>query len=154
MNRREFLVRTGLTLGAEALVARFLQPQVRADGAAPARVDAWDRVRAQFALTRDRIHMAGFLLASHPTPVREAIDTHRRGLDANPGEYLHGNAGRLESAVLQAAVDYLGVQPTEIALTDSTTMSLGLLYGGLTLREGQEILTTTHDYYSTAMSLQ
>src|SRR5262245_22336609 len=98
--------------------------------------------------------MAGFLLASHPTPVREAIDTHRRGLDENPAEYLHENAERLEGAVLRSAADYLGLQPTEIALTDSTTMGLGLLYGRLILREGQEILTTTHDHYSTAMSLQ
>jgi selenocysteine lyase/cysteine desulfurase len=56
--------------------------------------------------------------------------------------------------VLQAAAGYLGVDPTEIALTDSTTMGLGLLYGGLALREGQEILTTTHDHYSTEMSLR
>jgi isopenicillin-N epimerase len=154
MNRRDFLVRTGLTLSAGVLVARFPQPRALADGAAPSALDTWDAVRAQFALTRERIHMAGFLLASHPTPVREAIDTHRRGLDENPVEYLHGNAERLEGAVLRAAADYLGVQPTDIALTDSTTMGLGLLYGGLTLHEGQEILTTTHDHYSTAMALQ
>jgi len=41
--------------------------------------------------------------------VREAIDTHRRGLDENPAEYLHGNAERLEGTVLHAAADYLGV---------------------------------------------
>jgi selenocysteine lyase/cysteine desulfurase len=35
------------------------------------------------------------------------------------------------------------VSPTEIALTDSTTMGLGLLYGGLALKADQEILTTT-----------
>jgi isopenicillin-N epimerase len=154
MNRRDFLVRTGLTLGTSALAARFPQPRALADLTAPSTLETWDAVRAQFTLTRDRIHMAGFLLASHPKPVREAIDTHRRGLDENPADYLHGNAERLEGAVLRAAADYLGGQPTDIALTDSTTMGLGLLYGGLTLREGQEILTTTHDHYSTAMSLQ
>ena len=156
MNRRDFLVRTGLTLGASALAARFPPPRALAEPelTTPATLDTWDAVRAQFTLTRERIHMTGFLLASHPKPVREAIDTHRRGLDENPAEYLHGNAERLEGAVLRAAADYLGVQPTDIALTDSTTMGLGLLYGGLTLREGQEVLTTTHDHYSTAMSLQ
>jgi selenocysteine lyase/cysteine desulfurase len=111
-------------------------------------------VRSQFLLTHDRIHMTGFLLASHPTPVREAIETHRRGLDENPADYLRDNGQRLEAAGLRAAAEYMGVQPTDIALTDSTTMGLGLLYGGLALREGQEILTTTHDHYSTATSLQ
>jgi selenocysteine lyase/cysteine desulfurase len=33
-------------------------------------------------------------------------------------------------------------------------MGLGLLYGGLALRSGQEILTTTHDHYSTEISLR
>jgi selenocysteine lyase/cysteine desulfurase len=75
--------------------------------------------------------MAGFLLASHPTPVREAIATHRRNLDEHPADYLSENHERLEDTVLRAAADYLEVQPTEIALTDSTTMGLGLLYGGL-----------------------
>jgi selenocysteine lyase/cysteine desulfurase len=55
---------------------------------------------------------------------------------------------------LRAAADYLGVQPGDVALTDSTTMGLGLLYGGLVLRDGQEILTTEHDYYSTTEALR
>jgi selenocysteine lyase/cysteine desulfurase len=33
-------------------------------------------------------------------------------------------------------------------------MGLGLVYGGLRLRPGQEILTTTHDFYSTHESLR
>jgi selenocysteine lyase/cysteine desulfurase len=154
MRRRVFLMRTGLLLGTGVLASRFPQPLVRAEPTTPSVSDSWEAVRAQFTLTRDRIHMASFLLASHPTPVREAIDTHRRGLDENPAEYLGENAERLAAAVLRSAADYLGVQPTDIALTDSTTMGLGLLYGGLTLREGQEILSTTHDHYSTTTSLQ
>src|SRR2546422_934516 len=55
---------------------------------------------------------------------------------------------------LGAAAQHQGVQPTDIALTDSTTMGLGLLYGGLKLRQGQEILTTRHDHYSTEISLR
>jgi selenocysteine lyase/cysteine desulfurase len=46
------------------------------------------------------------------------------------------------------------VDPSDIALTDSTTMGLGLLYSGLKLRTDQEILTTTHDHYSTENSLR
>jgi len=35
----------------------------------------------------------------------------------------------------------------DIALTQNTTTGLALLYHGLPLREGDEILTTTHDHY-------
>lgn len=154
MNRRDFLIRTGLLLSAEVLAAHYSQPLALADLASPSELNSWEAVRAQFPLTRERIHMAGFLLASHPTPVREAIERDRRGLDENPAEYLFHYQEQREAAVLQAAAEYLGVRPTDIALTDSTTMGLGLLYGGLNLLEGQEILTTTHDHYSTAMSLR
>jgi selenocysteine lyase/cysteine desulfurase len=111
-------------------------------------------VRRQFPLAPDLIHLAGFFLASHPTPVRQAIERHRAGLDADPIGYWLAHEKKQEAAVLQAAAGYLGVEPTEIALTDSTTMGLGLLYGGLTLKRGQEILTTTHDHYSTETSLR
>ncbi len=152
MNRRGFLLRTGLALGAGAFAGTPLQ--VRA-GPMRRRVPGdWDAVRAQFILTRDLIHMSSFFLASHPTPVRDAIEAHRRGLDENPIAYYHDNNDRLLVAVLRAAADYLGVNPLDIALTDSTTMGLGLLYGGLRLRADQEILTTVHDHYSTAASLR
>ena len=62
------------------------QPATTAANLTPAGLDSWDAVREQFNLARDLIHMAGFFLASHPRPVRDAIDAHRRGLDDNPIE--------------------------------------------------------------------
>jgi selenocysteine lyase/cysteine desulfurase len=38
--------------------------------------------------------------------------------------------------------------------TRSTTDGLGLLYGGLRLRPGQEVVTTAHDFYSTHEALR
>jgi len=149
MQRRDFLVRTGLALGATAFA------RTAAAGSSPAlELETWPAVRALFDLDPRLIHMTGFFLASHPRPVREAIERHRRALDANPVGFFFENEERLEAAVLRAAADYTGSQPTDIALTDSTTMGLGLLYGGLKLRAGQEILSTTHDHYSTETSLR
>ncbi|MDP9359618.1 MAG: aminotransferase class V-fold PLP-dependent enzyme [Chloroflexota bacterium] len=152
VNRRQFLVRAGIALGAGAFTA--VPP--RAPGVSAQRTDVggWRTVRDQFALTRDLIHMSGFFLASHPKSVRDAIEAHRRGLDTDPVGYYWANNDRYLVAVLRTAADYLGTDPTDIALTDSTTMGLGLLYGGLQLRAGQEILTTTHDHYATAGSLR
>jgi isopenicillin-N epimerase len=153
INRRNFLVRSGLAIGA-ALLAAENPVSTAIAGAPPLKLDSWQAVREQFQLSRDYIHLAGFFLASHPTPVRAAIERHRRGLDADPIGYWFEQEEKQEAAVLRAAADYLAVDPTEIALTDSTTMGLGLLYGGLTLREGQEILTTLHDHYATETSLR
>ncbi len=157
MQRRDFLVRTGMALGAGAFAGLgrgFAGPPAAAPAPAASGVEDWESVRSQFNLSRDYIHLASFFLASHPKPVREAIDRHRRALDENPIGYWLANVDRLEADVLAAAAQHLGVQPTDIALTDSTTMGLGLLYGGLRLREGQEILTTRHDHYSTEIALR
>ena len=155
MDRRSFLVRTGLALGA-ALISSAGVPSSPSSAwsASLTHPPDWKAVRDQFSLSRELIHLAGFFLASHPTPVRKAIERHRRGLDADPIGYWLAHEKKQEATVLRAAADYLGVEPTEIALTDSTTMGLGSLYGGLRLDQGQEILTTVHDHYSTDMSLQ
>jgi selenocysteine lyase/cysteine desulfurase len=154
VNRREFLVRTGLTIAGGAFAAHLSSVDSAAAQGPTVKLDDWDAVRSQFPLSRDLIHMAAFFLTSHPAPVREAIERHRHGLDQNPIGYWFENEEKQEAHVLQAAADYLGVNPADIALTDSTTMGLGLLYGGLELREGQEVLTTIHDHYSTETSLR
>jgi selenocysteine lyase/cysteine desulfurase len=153
LGRRDFLVRTGLALGA-ALLADA-RPRVLANPSSPqGKLESWENIRAQFPLSPQLIHLAAFFLASHPAPVREAIERHRAGLDADPIGYWFDHEEKQEAMVLQAAAEYLGANPTDIALTDSTTMGLGLLYGGLQLQAGQEILTTTHDHYSTETALR
>ena len=153
IDRRDFLLQSGMVIGAAVLAVQT--PLPKAFGSSPPlKLDSWQAVRAQFQLSRDFIHLAGFFLASHPTPVREAIERHRKRLEADPIGYWFEQEEKQEAAVLRAAADYLAADPTEIALTDSTTMGLGLLYGGLTLRDGQEILTTLHDHYSTETSLR
>ncbi|HJT21484.1 MAG TPA: aminotransferase class V-fold PLP-dependent enzyme [Nitrospira sp.] len=154
IDRRQFLVRSGLTLGSALLAGGVPFSRAGAQGGSSASPPDWRLVRDQFLLSPDLIHLAGFFLASHPTSVREAIERHRRGLDADPIGYWFEHEETQEAAMLRAAGTYLGVDPTDIALTDSTTMGLGLLYGGLSLRQGQEILTTAHDHYSTETSLR
>ena len=117
-------------------------------------LDEWEDVRAQFVLCPDKIHMTSFLLSPQSKPVRDAIALHRQGLDEDTVDYLHDNQDRLETTVLASAANYLGVSATDIALTGSTTEGLGTLYNGLQLQEGQEIIQTTHEHYSTDISLQ
>jgi selenocysteine lyase/cysteine desulfurase len=47
----------------------------------------------------------------------------------------------------------MNVDPTEVALTDSTTMGTSLLFNGMKLKPGDEILATTHDHYVTDKSI-
>ena len=147
LNRRDLFARAGLIVGAAAL------GQVDQAESAPDLRD-WAGVRAQFALDPNRIHLASFLLAAHPRPVRAAIERHRRGLDRNAVDYLHANEERLTGEARAAAGRYLDVPAAEVALTDSTTMGLGLLYTRLSLAAGDEVLTTEHDFYATHEALR
>lgn len=153
IDRRRFLVRTGVALGSAILTRHAALAMPETEQSSVSAGSDWQSVRAQFPLAPGLIHLAGFFLASHPVPVRKAIERHRQGLDADPIGYWFEHEAKQDAAVLQAAAGYLDVDPSEIALTDSTTMGLGLLYGGIKLAEGQEILTTTHDHYSTETSL-
>ena len=148
LSRREVLARAGLAAGALALGAR---PE--AAEAAPDLRD-WGSVRSQFALDPSRIHLTSFLLATHPRAVRDAIAAHRARLDANPVEYLHGPGDGLSAAARDAAARFLGAPSSEVALTDSTTMGLGLLYTRLALGPDDEVVTTEHDFYATHESLR
>lgn len=111
-------------------------------------------MRAQFDLARDYIHLGAFYLSSHPRPVRDAIDRHRRALDDNPFLYVANRLFEMPVEIRRVAADYLGGTADEVALTDSTTTGLALVYHGLPLKAGQEILTTTQEHYSHLESIR
>src|SRR5262245_64682004 len=112
MERRNFLI-SGLALGAlSGCVAD--RPAVLHAASARGVPSTWAGVKAEFGLAPDLAHMSGFFLASHPRVVREALELHRRGLDANPLEYLEKQCLTLEPAVRAAASGYFGVRPDDL----------------------------------------
>ncbi|MCR5879233.1 aminotransferase class V-fold PLP-dependent enzyme [Phenylobacterium sp. J367] len=156
LDRRQLLQMSGGALAAAAAVPAHAQvaPEVAAPPHAPQPPVDWSRVRSQFVLAPDRVDMSAMLIASHPREVRNAIERHRRALDEQPIEYLEQNNRRLQNAARQAVGRYMGLPAGDVALTDSTTMGAGLVYNGLLLRPGQEVLTTHQDYYVTHEALR
>lgn len=157
MNRRSFMVRAG-TMISTAAVGGVLPLPVSARGTSDvqtlSKLSDWDVVRAQFNLAPNMINMSCYWQASHPKPVRDAIEKHRRGLDGGPSEYYEDNAPRLEVAVRQAAGEYLAARPDDFAMTESTSQGLGTIYNGLRLRPGQEILSTEQEHIVTKNALR
>jgi isopenicillin-N epimerase len=157
MDRRRFLKVGGAGIGAGMLgvpagaLGACVPPLPASRSGSPAE---WEAVRAAFALDPRYIHLSGLYLASHPAPVAAAVERHRRGLDDNPVHYMDTHRFVNERRVRRLAAEYLGAEPAEVALTESTTMGLATLYNGLRLSDGDEILTTTHDHYSTHESLR
>src|SRR6516225_5962888 len=157
LNRRDFVASVGWSFlastAARTADSKPATPAIAGD------YSNWAAVRAQFDLSPEWLHFSQFFIVSHPRPVREAIERYRRMLDDNPfltverGMNLrarHSEPSRdvgLPVRVQQAAAQYIGGRPEEVALTDSTTAGLALIYNGLTLKPGDEILTTTHDHF-------
>jgi selenocysteine lyase/cysteine desulfurase len=125
-----------------------------AAGAYIATRDTDEQPRAALAPGDGYVNLATFLLAAHPPRVRDAIERHRRGLDANAALYLREHEEELEHAAREAAAGHLRAAADEVALTDSTTMGLALVYGGLRFEPGDEVVTTEHDFYATHEALR
>lgn len=152
VTRRRFLVQPA-ALAATAALAPGLLAALAAQTPPLPDLSDWSRVRAQFALDPSYLHFASFFIASHPAPVREAIDAYRRATDGNPflvveRALFEDEAHNLPLAVQREAAAYLGGRPEDVCLVRSTTEGLALVYHGLPLRAGDEVLCTTHDHYS------
>src|SRR5262245_40029536 len=83
LDRRAFMVRTSAAIAAAAVPSPLLAA-VQSRTPAPADLRGWQDVRRLFTLAPNQLHFASFYLASHPRPVREAIETFRRTLDDEP----------------------------------------------------------------------
>jgi isopenicillin-N epimerase len=153
ISRRSLLIGSAAAAGAVAVGYQFTRSSEPESFDYSRVASDWEALRASFELDPNWVHMAGLLLASHPTPVKLALEKYRDELDKNPAHYYEHHAQQLELGVRQAAARYLNGDAADIALTDSTTMGLGLLYSGLKMKPDQEILTTEHDHSSTHASL-
>lgn len=152
LSRRRILVGSGVAASSLALGSAGTAVAQNASPPQPFVPHDWKSVRAQFLLSPKFAHLSNFFFASNPTPVREAITKYRKAFDENPYSFLDDNMFRRDEDMLwrtvcAAAAEYVGGQPHEIALTSSTTMGLALIYNGLRLEAGQEVLTTTHEFY-------
>lgn len=150
-DRRTFLKQAGvlaaglpLTAGLHNVASATPQPSLPGD--------KWAQLRQLFDQDPDYLHFSNFLITSHPKPVREAIEMHRAALDKNPGLAMDWDLGVIEQREEEVRVwagRYLQANAKQIALTGSTTEGLAMIYGGVHVRQDQEILTTAHEHYAT-----
>jgi selenocysteine lyase/cysteine desulfurase len=151
LTRRRFLA-SPLAFGG-AVAGSGLLAALAAETAPMPDLSTWNSVRAQFALDPAVDHFASFFIASHPAPVRESIESWRRAMDRDPFHVIEqgmfeDEAHNVPLKVQAAIAQYIGARPEDIALTRATTEGLALIYLGLPLRPGDEVVATTHDHYS------
>jgi isopenicillin-N epimerase len=150
-SRRTLLAAQGAAFGS-LLVPETLLAALEAATPPMPTLDSWSQVKRQFELAPDWLHFSGFFITAHPRPVREAIEGFRRAIDRNPYVFVEkgvfgSGAENLYRQVQVEAAEYLGGTAKDVAITCNTTTGLALIYHGLPLQRGQEVLTTTHDHF-------
>lgn len=131
MNRRDAL----LSLASAPVL--FSSPFAQAAG----NNAAWESVRNQFELEHGVTNLNGYLGSANLRPVRLA--------EAAPATASDGG-----QAMLQRLSAYLRIAPENLSLAGSTTEGLGLIYAGLKLAPGEEVLSTEHEHACTREALR
>jgi hypothetical protein len=126
MNRRDFLAAPA-ALAASGLLASPLLAAVAAETPAMPDLSDWEAVRSQFALDPSLAHFASFYIASHPVPVRDAIEGYRRAIDRNPFHVVEqgmfeDDAHNLPLHVQREVAAYLGGRAEDVCLTGNTAI--------------------------------
>ena len=147
ISRRRFM-----TTGSLAVAAGAVLGAPGATAPADEQLNDWRAIRQQFdGLDPTMTHLGLFYMASNPRPVRAAIERYRRQIEANPLLTIEhanfGNEHNLMDAASGAVAQYIGAGAGEIALAQNTTTGLALIYHGLPLTAGDEVLTTVHDHF-------
>jgi isopenicillin-N epimerase len=108
--------------------------------------DFWSSVRDEFTTDRTVVNLNNGHVSPAPRTVQEAM---RRYLDySNMGPY-HTMIKELDPRVASArrmVAELAGVGEDEIALTRNSSEALEIAQLGLSLKPGDEVLTTTQDY--------
>src|SRR5687767_3440129 len=92
INRRNFLINTEIPAPPEPVSAFGQTSEPKPAKETLVDLQNWANVREQFdSISPDYIHLSSFFLASHPRPVREAIDGYRRAIDENPFLFVEHN---------------------------------------------------------------
>jgi selenocysteine lyase/cysteine desulfurase len=103
--------------------------------------DFWQSVRKKFPLTQNRIYMNTSTIGPSPYPVIEAINEKMIEL-----ETISETGHSLLRGVRRKAANLFNCDTDEIAFTRNTTEGMNIIARGLPLKDGDEILMSTHEH--------
>jgi isopenicillin-N epimerase len=106
----------------------------------------WKRIRKEFLLNPDVIHLNCGSVGAVPRLVLDALSSYTYQLEGNPVRNTWGGLGAGTEAVRQKAAEFIGADLDETVLTRNTTEGMNAVATGIELEPGDEILTTNHEH--------
>ena len=107
---------------------------------------AWDRIRDEFPLTRERVYFNNGTLGPSPTSVIDAVTAAMSRVETT-GESYEAEDAKLREKLAA----FVGATSEEISLTHNTSDGVNIVAQGLRLAAGDEILITTHEHVGNAL---
>lgn len=160
VSRRRFLGGSAAALGGLSLgLPQILQAQMRQGAAAAPPLNAgvsmdrfrptgapdeayWKMIRREFDFVDEMTYMNNGTMGPIPRPVVDANIRYLRDIAADP----RNSFGPQMEEVRTKLAAFVGADPDEIALTNSTTEGNKLFALGVDLNAGDEVLMSTHEH--------
>lgn len=151
-SRRKFIKTAGLFSGLTAmpllseefsLTKIFPTPDFRN---ASSEDELFAMVRKQLLVPEKRIYLNTGSLGPCPVHIIDAMHALTRQLEMNPVKENWGPLGNQMELVRKKVADFIHAAVDEIVLTRNTTEGLNLVAQSLSIKEGDEIITTTLEH--------
>lgn len=107
----------------------------------------WNQLAGQFALDRAVVNLNHAGVGCCSQAVLAAVETHAREIERLPSYHIFQYGPKLEP-IRHDLARMLDCDPEEVALVRNATEALDTILLGLPLRAGDEIVTTTLDYWA------
>ncbi|UCG27228.1 MAG: aminotransferase class V-fold PLP-dependent enzyme [Bacteroidales bacterium] len=105
----------------------------------------WDAISKHFIFQDDLIMMNNGTLGPIPEPVFNTLMKYFKVQATNPYD-CYNFFPTLKDAVRNKLARFIGASPDEVAVNRNTTEGMNLIANGLDLKEGDEVLITSHEH--------
>ncbi|MCS7026225.1 MAG: aminotransferase class V-fold PLP-dependent enzyme [Bryobacteraceae bacterium] len=133
---------------AGGLPASWLAFQNKLAGAPPTSEDDWKTVKRQFPLADGLTYLNAANVCPASRPVLDRHFEYLRDFHADPSFQNREKYDKLQESLRRKLARLLGADPAEIAIVRNTSEGSNIIVQGLDLKEGDEILITSHNHPS------
>lgn len=133
---------------AASLPASWTAFQTRLTAAPSGGDDYWTMVKRQFPLADGLIYLNAANVCPASRPVLDRHDEFLRDFHANPSFQNRAKYEMRQEALRAKLAALIGGETDEVAITRNTSESSNTIVNGLDLKEGDEILITSHNHPS------
>src|SRR5512140_1019055 len=155
MKRKDFLMSVAGSLAGAAMLPGFQHasatPRVSAGVPSidPGDEQFWKLLREEFPLTHERAYLNTGGLGASPYVVIDAV---KGKMDELEHICETGHDEGLLKRIKESAGRLLGCDADELAFTRNTTEGVNIVANGFPLKQGDEIITTTHEHVGNALT--